>query len=77
MSNDMEQNNKNKIKLKGIQRLQLTRIWLKNGREGYKEDFIKKVCAAKGIEYVPPPIINHRHHDYKATTVDSPMFPKK
>lgn len=43
-------------KLTGLQRLQLTMLWIKRGREGYKEDFIKKVCKAKNIEYTPPPL---------------------
>lgn len=44
------------MKLTGIQRFQLTLVWLKKGREGDKEEFIKKVCEAKGIEYTPPPL---------------------
>lgn len=41
-------------KLTGLQRCQLTLIWIKRGREGDKENFIKKVCKAKNIEYVAP-----------------------
>ncbi len=42
--------------LSGKQRLQLVVLWIKHGREGDKEEFIKKVCKAKGIEYTPPPL---------------------
>lgn len=42
-------------KLTGHQRFQLTIVWLKRKdmNETF-EDFVKKVCEAKGIEYVPP-----------------------
>lgn len=41
-------------KLNGLYRFQIVRLWIKRGRQGDKEDFIKKVCEAKGLEYVPP-----------------------
>lgn len=41
-------------KLTGHQRFQLVHQWIKRGKEGDKEDFIKKVCEAKGIEYTAP-----------------------
>lgn len=41
-------------KLTGFQRFVLTKLWHKLGREGDKEDFIKKACRQKGIEYTPP-----------------------
>lgn len=33
-------------------------LWMKRGRQGDKEDFIKQVCRQKGLEYVPPIKIN-------------------
>lgn len=42
------------VKLSGFQRFQLVKIWHKRGREGDKEEFLKKVCAQKGLIYVPP-----------------------
>lgn len=45
------------VKLTGKQRFQLVMMWIKRGREGDKEKFIKKICEAKGIEYAPPPKI--------------------
>lgn len=42
------------MKLTGKQRFQLVMLWIKRGREGDKEEFIKKVCKAKGLEYIPP-----------------------
>lgn len=48
------------MKLTGLQRFQLTLLWMKRGREGDKEQFIKKVCEAKLITYVPPPVIRRR-----------------
>jgi hypothetical protein len=42
------------MKLTGLQRCQLTLAWVKRGREGNKEDWIKAVCKAKDIEYVEP-----------------------
>jgi hypothetical protein len=41
-------------KLTGLQRYQLTRLWRKGDKEIPKEDYIKKVCALKGIEYTEP-----------------------
>lgn len=49
----MEQTQMN-IVLTGFQRFQLVKLWRKRGAEGDKEDFIKKICSAKGILYVPP-----------------------
>lgn len=46
------------MKLTGRQRFQLTLLWMKRGRQGDKEDFIKQVCKQKGLEYVPPIKIN-------------------
>ena len=44
-----------KSKLTGYQRFQLTLVWLKRkDMEETFEDFVKKVCDAKGIEYGPP-----------------------
>lgn len=42
------------IKLSGFQRFQLVKLWHKRGREGDKEEFVKKVCVQKGLIYVPP-----------------------
>jgi hypothetical protein len=41
-------------KLTGLQRYQLTRLWRKGDKEISKEEYIKKVCKLKGIEYVAP-----------------------
>lgn len=41
--------------LTGPQRLQLTIEWIKRGKQGDREKFIKRVCEIKGIVYVPPP----------------------
>lgn len=71
----MEQN-KNKNKLTGILRLRIVNEWVKRGRQGDKEDFVKKACETLKLEYTLPPRIN-RGHDYTANTVDSKMFPVK
>lgn len=42
------------ITLTGFQRFQLTKLWHKRGREGNREEFIKKVCEQKNILYSPP-----------------------
>lgn len=42
------------MKLTSFQRFQLTKLWLKRGRQEDLETFIKQVCTAKEIEYVPP-----------------------
>lgn len=42
------------MKLTGFQRFVLVKEWHRRGREGDKEDFVKAVCKAKGIEYTPP-----------------------
>ena len=42
------------MKLTGFMRFRITNHWLKGGRVGDLEEYIKKVCAAKEIEYVPP-----------------------
>ena len=47
-------------KLTGKQRLQLVMLWIKKGREGDREQFIKKVCEAKGLIYTPPPLKTER-----------------
>lgn len=44
------------MKLTGKQRFQIALVWLKRGREGDLETFIKRVCELKEIEYVPPKI---------------------
>ena len=41
--------------LTGSQRLQLTKEWIKRGKQGDREKWIKRVCEIKGIVYVPPP----------------------
>lgn len=41
-------------KLTGEQRLQITILWIKRGKDMDREAFIKKVCELKNIEYVPP-----------------------
>lgn len=40
------------MKLDGITRFRIAKIWLERGRPGKLEDFIKQVCEAKDIEYV-------------------------
>lgn len=40
--------------LTGFQRFKLVRKWSADGKIGDKEDYIKKVCEAKGLTYVPP-----------------------
>lgn len=42
------------MNLTGLQRAQLTALWIKRGHEGDKEQFIKKVCQAKQLQYTPP-----------------------
>lgn len=46
-------------RLTGEQRLKLVVAWIKRGGKSYmdKEEYIKKVCKLKGIEYVKPPSI--------------------
>jgi hypothetical protein len=39
------------MKLTGFLRFQITKEWLKRGRPGLLNDFVKKVCEAKGIVY--------------------------
>lgn len=39
-------------KLTGKLRFQITKEWMKRGLEGDPETFIRKVCLAKGIQYV-------------------------
>ena len=56
-------------KITGFQRMQLVKLWIKQGRDGDKEDFIKAVCKAKNLEYVPPVPRN--------ITRDASMFPAK
>lgn len=41
-------------KLTGYQRCVLTMLWLKTDKSIDRETYIKKVCKAKNIEYVPP-----------------------
>lgn len=41
-------------KLTGHQRAQLTIAWLKRKDVEPFEEFVKRVCKLKGIEYVPP-----------------------
>lgn len=50
------------MKLTGEQRLQIIVQWIKRGGKQYmdKEAFVKKVCEAKGIEYVAPPEIERK-----------------
>lgn len=50
------------MKLTGEQRIKLIVQWIKRGGASYmdKETFVKKVCEAKGIEYVPPPLKSER-----------------
>lgn len=45
-------------KLTGEQRLQIVIAWIKRGRDIPKEQYIKKVCELKGIEYVAPKKVN-------------------
>jgi hypothetical protein len=45
------------MKLTGQQRLQITLVWIKQGKPMPLQDFIKKVCEAKGLEYTEPPKI--------------------
>ena len=45
-------------KITGFQRFQLALIWMRRGRQGEVEDFIKSVCSQKGLEYVAPPPTN-------------------
>ena len=40
-------------KLTGYQRFVIVQHWLKSDRELTKEQYIKKVCQLKGIEYTP------------------------
>lgn len=42
------------MKLTGYQRFILSRIWLKGDKELTKEEYIKRVCELKGLEYVEP-----------------------
>lgn len=41
-------------RITGIQRAKLVIEWIKRGRESDVESFIKRVCEAKGMVYVPP-----------------------
>lgn len=41
--------------ISGQQRLQLTIEWIKRGKQGDRENFIKRVCEIKQITYIPPP----------------------
>ncbi len=41
-------------KLTGVQRFQLVKLWIKHGMDGDLEKYIKAVCKAKDLEYVPP-----------------------
>lgn len=41
-------------KLTGEQRVQIVVAWIKRGRTMPKEEFVKKVCELKGIEYAAP-----------------------
>lgn len=50
------------MKLTGQQRLQLVMLWIKKGREGDKEEYIKAVCKLKGLEYTPPPLKSERRN---------------
>lgn len=45
------------IKLNGEMRVKIIVQWIQRGGKAYmdKETFVKKVCEAKGIEYVEPP----------------------
>ena len=40
--------------LTGFQRFQVAKAWLKRGHAGDLQEYIKKVCEAKGLEYTPP-----------------------
>lgn len=40
--------------LTGANRARLRIEWIKRGKEGDFEEFVKKVCDAKGIKYKPP-----------------------
>lgn len=42
------------MKLTGKLRCRLVIAWIQRGKDMELEDFIKKVCEAKGIEYVKP-----------------------
>lgn len=43
------------MKLTGKQRFQLMPIWFKQKDfQGNFEEYVKRVCKQKGIEYVPP-----------------------
>lgn len=48
------------MNLTGKQRMQLTVLWIKRGKDGSKEDFIKRVCKAKNITYVEPPKLQRK-----------------
>ncbi|NCU39126.1 hypothetical protein EOL96_08945 [Candidatus Saccharibacteria bacterium] len=41
-------------RLSGLQRLQLRLAWIKRGRDIEFEEFVKRVCSAKGIIYTVP-----------------------
>jgi hypothetical protein len=41
-------------RLTGLQRYQLTRIWRKGDKKLTLEQYIKKVCEAKGFDYTAP-----------------------
>jgi hypothetical protein len=51
-----KENNQSNLRLHltGYQRFVLVKLWHKRGREGLREDFVKKVCEQKGIIYTPP-----------------------
>lgn len=54
MNNELDPNAPLNRALTGYQRFQLSKLWLKRGKEGSKETFIKAVCEQKGLRYVPP-----------------------
>lgn len=46
------------MKLNGKIRFQITKEWMRRGLNGSLEDFIKKVCEIKRIEYIPKRKLN-------------------
>lgn len=54
-------------KLTGYQRFQLRLAWLKGDKALPFEEYVKKVCKAKGIEYVEAKVIERKEFENAGT----------
>jgi hypothetical protein len=44
------------LSLTGYMRFKIATEWMKRGRPGEFEDFVKAVCEAKKLVYIPPQV---------------------